>query len=71
MITREVLELEVGALLTDSSLYCRELPLYHCCSERPAYFGVEATFSSCLLEYVEVCFGVLDDAKMGPVRVDG
>ena len=74
MITREVLELEVRALLTDSSLYRRELPLYRCCSERPAYLESRQTFSSCLLEYIEllfIFFGVLDNAKKGPVRVDG
>ena len=38
IITREVLALEVRALLTGSGLYRRELPLYCCCSKRPAYF---------------------------------
>ena len=71
MITREVLELEVRALLADSSLYRRELPLYRCCSERPAYLESRQHSAVVYSSISRFCFGVLDDAKTCPVRVDG
>ena len=71
MITREVLELEVRALLTDSSLYCRELPLCCCCSERPADLESRQRSAVGYSSISRFRLGVLDDAKMGPVRVDG
>ena len=71
VITREVLELQVRALLTDIRLYRRELPLYRCCSERPAYLESRQRSAVVYSSISRFCFGVLDDARMGPVRVDG
>ena len=69
MIT--ILELEVRALIIDSSLYRRELPLYRCCSERPAYLESRQRSAVVYSSISRFFFGVLDDAKKGPVRVDG
>ena len=71
MITREVLELEVRALLTGSSLYRRELPLFRCCSERPAYLELRQNSAVVYSSISRFCFGVLEDAKKGPMRMDG
>ena len=66
MITREVLELEVRALLTDSSLYCRELPLYRCCSKRPAYSESRQRSAVVYSSISRFCSGVLGDTKRVP-----
>ena len=66
MITREVLELDVRALLTDSSLYCRELPLYHCCSEQPAYLESRRRSAVAYSSISRFCFGVLGDTTRLP-----
>ena len=70
MITRDVLELGARALLTDSRLVLSRVAPVPLLLRTTRLFGVQATFSSCLLEYVDVLFLVLGDAKNDPVRVD-
>ena len=71
MITRKVLELDIRALFTASSLYYRELPLFQCCSERPAYLESRQRSAVVYSSISRFCFVVFDNAIKGPVRVDG
>ena len=70
MITREVLELEVRALLTDSSLHCRGLPPYRCCSERTAYLESRQRSAVVYSSISRFCFGILREKGVS-ARVDG
>ena len=66
MITRQVLELEVRALLTDSCFVPSRVASVPLLLRTTRLFGVGATFSSCLLEYVEFLLGVLGDTTRVP-----